>query len=238
MSNFCNLGYSVRGDIKMKTLSLCFLALAMAFVFSATSYGKVIELFEDDTKFMDKLTGQDTPTTIKNDNAEKYRGNISVKLESAAGVNNGQKYFANIAGWSYSIVKTPSADTEVRWILFAWKKVGGAGIMIQFPNNGNWGGEKQNGGRYFDGNNDAGWQGLQLSKDVPEKWEVQVRDLYTDFGEFILTGVALTQYNNIGYYDSMYLAWTEKELKDMLTKWNPVEPLGKLPTVWGEIKSK
>jgi hypothetical protein len=121
--------------------------------------------------------------------------------------------------------------------MFAWKKVGGDGIMIQFSPNGAWGAQP-NGGRYFDGNNDTGWLGIQLSKNIPENWEVQVRDLFTDFKAFTLTGIALTQYTDVGYYDSLYLAWTEKELKDMLTKWNPVEPLDKLPTVWGEIKSK
>ncbi|MDQ1328955.1 MAG: hypothetical protein QG641_2241 [Candidatus Poribacteria bacterium] len=221
----------------MKTLSICFLALAIAFVFSAVSYGKIIELFEDNTKFIDKLTNQDTATDIKNDTSEKYRGTISLRLESVAGVNNGQRYNPVIPDWSFKITKTPSADDEGRWFMFAWKKVGGKGIMIQFSPNGAWGAQP-NGGRYYDGNNDAAWAGIQLSENMPVDWEVQIRDLYTDFKEFTLTGIALTQYNNVGYYDSIYLAWTEKELKDMLTKWNPVESLDKLPTVWGEIKSK
>jgi len=200
-----------------------------------TAQGMVIELFEDDPDFTAKIPNTDTATTIEAAKDVKYQGKISIRLESDPGVNNGQHYSPNIAGWTYQITKNPGADDEARWILFAWKKDAGEGIMIQFPNNGAWGGQP-NGGRYFDGVNKAGWAGIQLAEEAPREWEVQIRDLFDDFGEFTLTGIALTQYDNVGYYDSIYLAWTEKELKDMLNKWEPVEPLEKLAIQWGKVK--
>jgi hypothetical protein len=51
-----------------------------------------------------------------------------------------------------------------------------------------------------------------------------------------MTGMALTQYDNVGFYDSIYLAWSEDELKRLLTEMTPVEPHGSLSATWGEIK--
>lgn len=219
----------------MKVFCLCFLALVFAFSMSAAVRGEIIELFEDDKKFIEKLTNQDTATDIKNESKEIYRGEISLRLEAPEAVANGQRYNPMIPGWTYKITKNPAADDEARWIMFAWKKAGGQGIMIQFPNNGGWGGQK-NGGRYFDGVNKTGWGGIQLVDEAPKDWEVQIQDLYEDFGEFTMTGVALTQYDNVGYYDSIYLAWTQDELKNMLKKWTSVEPGSKLTVQWGKIK--
>jgi hypothetical protein len=220
----------------MKIIKFSTLTLAMIFVFCVGSQGRVIELFDEDEDFMARLSNQDTPTQIEISEDESFNGDISLRLEAPAAVNNGQRYNPNIPEWSYNIVKNPSDDNEARWIMFAWKKVGGEGIMIQFPDSGSWG-VQQNGGRYFDGVNKAGWPGIQLADEPPAEWEVQIRDLFDDFGEFTMTGMALTQYDNVGFYDFIYLAWTEDELTNFLAEILPVEPQGKLGAVWGEIKS-
>ncbi len=41
----------------------------------------------------------------------------------------------------------------------------------------------------------------------------------------------------VGRYDSIYLAWTEDELQQLLTGIFPVEPLSKLTTTWGDVKT-
>jgi hypothetical protein len=46
--------------------------LVITFAFCAGVYGKVIELFEDDAKFIEKIPNQDAPTDIKNDTTVKY----------------------------------------------------------------------------------------------------------------------------------------------------------------------
>jgi len=212
------------------------LALTLVFAVCVGAQGKVIELFDEDDAFMGMLSNQDTPTQIEIADSESFNGDISIRLEAPAAVSNGQRYNPNIPGWRYNIVKDPSADDEARWIMFAWKKVGGTGIMIQFPNNGSWGVQPQ-GGRYFDGVNKTGWPGIQLADDAPGEWEVQIRDLFDDFGAFTMTGIALTQYDNVGFYDSIYLAWSEDELKGLLTSMTPVEPHSKLATTWGEVRS-
>jgi hypothetical protein len=48
--------------------------------------------------------------------------------------------------------------------------------------------------------------------------------------------MALTQYDNIGYYDSIYLAWTKEELERIVADIMPVEPQDKLASTWGEVK--
>jgi hypothetical protein len=220
----------------MKDIAFLLLALTLVFAICIGVQGEIIELFDDDDSFIDKMSGQDTATEIANDDTEFFNGEISIRLEAPAAVNNAQRYNANVLGWSYRIVKNPSAADEARWIMFAWKKSDGEGIMIQFPNNGSWGVQPQ-GGRYFDGVNKTGWPGIQLADAAPEEWEVQIRDLFDDFGEFTMTGIALTQYDNVGYFDSIYLAWTEDELNRLLTEITPVEPRSKLTTTWSEVKS-
>jgi hypothetical protein len=220
----------------MKASIFPFLALTLAFVICAGASGEVIEIFEDDQTFMDKLTNQDTATTIENTDDDSFYGDISVKLGAPATVSNGQRYSPNIPGWTYNVVKDPSAENEVRWIMFAWKKLEGEGIMIQFPSSGSWGVQPQ-GGRYFAGVNKTGWAGIQVADEAPREWEVVIRDLYDDFGAFTMTGMALTQYDNIGLYDSIYLAWSEDELKRLLTEMTPVEPRSKLAATWGKVKS-
>ena len=221
----------------MRVLTFPFLALTLAFAICIGAQGNVIELFDEDDTFISKIPNQDTPTVIENDDSDSFNGDLSLRLEAPETVNNGQKYNPNVPGWSYSITKDPSSDDEARWIMFAWKKVGGTGIMIQFPSSGSWGVQPQ-GGRYFDGVNKTGWPGIQLEDEAPEEWEVQIRDLYEDFGAFTMTGIALTQYDNVGFYDSIYLAWTEDELKLLSTEMTPVEPHSKLAMTWGEAKSK
>jgi len=130
--------------------------------------------------------------------------------------------------------------------MFAWKKIGGEGIMIQFPDNGTWGVVTQpcveppapGTRRYIAGKNMTGWSGICLSDEIPEDWEVVIRDLFADFGSFTMTGIALTPFDNVGLYDSIYLAWSEAELKELLTSMTPVQPRDKLTTVWGYIKGE
>jgi len=164
----------------MKFLSFPLLVLAFGLLICAGSSGDIIELFDEDEEFINSVPNQDTATDSVISEDEVYYGEISIRLESTPDVNNGQKYNPNVPGWGYSIVKSPAGADEARWIMFAWKKVGGEGIMIQFPSSGTWGVQK-NGGRYFAGVNAAGWEGIQVSDDAPEEWEVHIRDLYDDF---------------------------------------------------------
>lgn len=223
------------------------LALILAFVICAGALGEVIEIFEDDDSFMNNLSNQDAATNIENDDTDVFRGEIALNVSAPEGsaANNVQRYNPNIPGWSYKVVENPSKEGEVRWIMFAWKKIGGTGIMIQFPDNGSWGAvtvpfvkpPAPGSRRYIAGDNLTGWTGIQTREDAPEEWEVVIRDLFADFGAFTMTGMALTPFNEVGLYDSIYLAQTEDELKSLATKMTSVAPHSKLAATWGEVKS-
>jgi len=219
----------------MRLITFFSLILVFVVAMGLVAYGDVVELFDEDEDIIGKMSNQDAPTTIELSEDEFFGGKISVRLESDGAISNGQRYNPNVPGWGYGIVKSPSDKMEMRWILFAWKKDGGEGMMIQFPNNGVWGGQP-NGGRYFAGVNKAAWEGIQVSDEAPAEWEYHIRDLFDDFGEFALSGMALTQYDNIGYYDSIYLAWTEEELERLIMDLKPVEPQDKLASTWGAVK--
>ena len=73
---------------------------------------------------------------------------------------------------------------------------------------------------------------------MPKAWTPVIRDLWGDFTAFTLTGVALTQFNEVGYYDAIYLAWTKDELEKSVQAILPVEPADKLATQWGALKTR
>ncbi len=232
----------------MKSLLLSLSILVFFLGASIGIEGKVITLFEDDDSFISQLSRQDTATNIENEEEDVFYGEIAIKVSAPQGsaANNVQRYNPNIPDWNYKIVEDPSKEDEARWIMFAWKKIGGEGIMIQFPDNGSWGAVTQpcvkppapGTRRYIDGQNMTGWSGICLSDEIPEDWEVVIRDLFADFGSFTMTGIALTPFDNVGLYDSIYLAWSEAELEKLLTSMTPVQLRDKLTTVWGYIKGK
>jgi hypothetical protein len=120
-----------------------------------------------------------------------------------------QKYRTTIPGWSYKIVETPKNAGEFRYLRFAWKKIGGSGMMIQFHDvNKSWG------IRYVAGRNVFGWiPVVSVSEKVPEGWEVVTRDLFKDYGAFTITGVALSPLEGTaGLFDHMLLGRSVADL--------------------------
>ena len=95
--------------------------------------GKVITLFEDDDSFISQLSRQDTATNIENEKKDVFYGEIAIKVSAPQGsaANNVQRYNPRIPDWNYKIVENPSKEDEARWIMFAWKKIGG-NLYLQF----------------------------------------------------------------------------------------------------------
>lgn len=126
-----------------------------------------------------------------------------------------QRHSMRIQGWSWKIVEKPTADGEYRFIRFAWKKVGGEGIMMQLH-------DQTRGwvARYFAGKNvKAEWGAAkEVSKDLPKEWTVVTRDLYEDFakangGTLTLSGVAFTAFDGQhALFDHLTLGRTVAEL--------------------------
>jgi hypothetical protein len=119
-----------------------------------------------------------------------------------------QRFSSRLPGWNYRIVEKPGPG-EYRYVRFAWKKVGGAGIMVQFHSSGasTWN------QRYVAGTPAVPWPALKVAAKAPADWEVVTRDLYKDFGELTLTGFALTPIDGTaGLFDHFYLGRTVEDL--------------------------
>jgi len=120
-----------------------------------------------------------------------------------------QKYRSGIPGWNFKIVEHPKNAGEYRHLRFAWKKLGGTGVMVQFydPNGSKW-------NRYHAGKNVLGWQpATQLRADVPTDWELVTRDLFKDFGAATITGLSLTAFDGTAaLFDHVLLGRTVADL--------------------------
>jgi len=210
-----------------------------------TSYGDLLVLFDEDEKneagagnFAALFTNHDAGSVVEIVKNEAFTG------KSSAFTTPSQSYNNNMANWRFPIRENPGKG-EYRYIRFAWKSDGGTGIMIQFPDNGNWGAVTApclnppavGSRRYIAGVNVTGWSGICVDKGIPKQWTIIERDLFADFGEWVLTGMALTPFSDGGkgdYYDSIMITAKKTEFP----KAQPVEPEGKLATYWSLVKSE
>jgi len=183
------------------------------------AFSKMVVLFDENQS--SEAGGGDFPAIFGSHDAgsvveiatdESFTGDVSVSCTPSQSYNNA------VAGWEYSIDEYP-------YLTFAWKKAGGTGIMIQFAHDTAWA------FRYFSGENVTGWEGIQLSEEIPEEWTLYTRNLVEDFGGgWNLTGVALTPWNgDAGYYDCLVLHSEPDE--------TAVEPQGKIAVTWAKIKN-
>ena len=120
-----------------------------------------------------------------------------------------QRYSPNIPGWNFRIVETPKAAGEFRYLRFAWKKVGGTGIMVQFHEPARtWG------FRFHAGRNVNNWQPSKpIAEKIPAGWELATLDLFKEYGAFTITGFALTPLDGqAGLFDHMLLGRTIADL--------------------------
>jgi len=168
---------------------------------TAAGNSPVVELFEDDAGVLLKeLTNPDGPSgEVVREAKDKFSGICSIRVRPL-------QNFGNIAGWNFPIVEKPGAG-QYRYIRFAWKKIGGKGIMIQFSDHGNFD------RRYVAGTPAVPWAARKVAGKAPADWQMVTRDLFQDFGPFVLTGLALTPLDGTaGLYDHMYLGRTIADL--------------------------
>jgi hypothetical protein len=159
------------------------------------------EIFEDDEKFVALLTEGGGVATIEP--ADKASGKASVK------VTPDQKFNANLPGLQVKIRENPAAG-EFRYIRFAWKKKGGAAICLQLNHDGAWGpgggGKEGAKFRYHSGTAEVYGGSLAVGDKLPEAFVTVTRDLFADFGEFTLNGIALSPVDGeFALFDQIYL---------------------------------
>jgi hypothetical protein len=163
----------------------------------------VVELFEDDdAAFIPQLSSFDGPNpTAKREERDVYAGFRSLR------VTPNQRYNPSIPGWNFVIAEKPGPG-QYRYLRFAWKKIGGKGIMLQLCSKG----QTWEGQRYVAGENVVGWAGKIIADKPPAEWTVVTRDLFKDFGPIVLTGIAFTPMDGDGLYDHLYLGRTVEDL--------------------------
>jgi hypothetical protein len=167
------------------------------------------EIFEDDEKFVALLTegnGRAIP-----DQRDKYSGKYSLR------VTPDQKFNPSLPNLGVKIRENPGPG-EFRYIRFAWKKAGGNTICLQLNHDGAWGpgGGGREGAkfRYHAGpGGECYGASLVISDKLPApRFEVVTRDLFADFGEFTLTGLAFSPVDgNAALFDHLYLG---RQLED------------------------
>ncbi len=158
-----------------------------------------IVLFDDDPNFAAKLNeGEGTATIVTDD---PYRGVAALRITPP------QKFSAKIDGWNFRIREKP-AEGEFRFLRFAWKSAGAAGVMIELANDGRWPPAGVPRFRYFAGRNTTGWQAVEVASEAPAEWTVVTRDVWKDFGDSTITGIAPTAMNGAALFDAIELLRT------------------------------
>jgi hypothetical protein len=67
--------------------------------------------------------------------------------------------------------------------------------------------------RYVAGNNDPGWGAKSVAAEAPAGWVVVTRDLFADFGECTVTGIAIAAFRGkAAYFDHVYFGRTPDDL--------------------------
>jgi len=156
---------------------------------------------------------------------DAFRGAESLFINSSSG-GDAQNYNGAVTDWAWEIVENPAGDNQFRYISWAWKKDGGTSIMLQLSGDPDgWS------HRYHSGDNVKGWNpSLEVQPNIPTDWEVQVMDMFADWGTFNLVGMAFSAGDGNGaYFDDIRLGQTQV--------FAPVEAKGKLATTWAGLRA-
>lgn len=162
----------------------------------------VAELFEDDAEAL--LHALTNPTGDPGqghvETKEVYSGRRSIKIIPM------QRFHPAVPGWAFRIAERPKAG-EFRYLRFAWKADGCAGIMLQLHDDHDWT------IRYTAGIDQFNWGSKFVAGRPPATWTVVTRDLFSDFGPRTIHGIALTAFNGqAAYFDHIYLGRTLDDL--------------------------
>lgn len=118
-----------------------------------------------------------------------------------------QRYSRRIPGWEFPIRERPGPG-EYRFLRFAWKTENAHGIMLEIAADGNWPPAGEPVRRFHAGRNTTNWQSVEVAPAPPREWTVVTRDLWKEFGDFTLTGIAPTALGDAVLFDAMELLQT------------------------------
>ena len=153
-------------------------------------------LFEDEPEILKWLNEGGGTASI--DTGEKASGRASLKITPL------QRYSARFPNWSFKIRKNPGPG-EFRYLRLAWKTSDADGVMLEISDNGNWPEPNDPKRRYYSGKNTSKWKATQISSETPGEWTVVTRDMWKEFGDFTLTGIAPTALGGPAWFDKIEL---------------------------------
>jgi hypothetical protein len=168
-----------------------------------------LAVFEDQPEFVASLTQGNGMATLAAD--DKYSGAASVK------VTPDQRFNPMLPGLNVKVRQNPGPG-EYRYLQFAWKKKGGARICLQLNHDGQWGPQAGNPAKFrYDACSapDETFGGaLRVDQNLPTEFVVVTRDLFADFGEFTLTGLALSPADGeYALFDHIYLGRSARDFE-------------------------
>ncbi len=170
-------------------------------------------IFEDQGEFVANLSQGAGKATLET--GDKYSGSGSVK------VTPDQRYNPGLPGIGIRIRQNPGPG-EYRYLRFAWKKKGGQVICLQLGHDGLLGpvDGKPAKFRYHAGPGPECYgASVAVDSKLPVDWTVVTRDLFADFGEFTLTGLALCPVDGeFALFDHIYLGRNIGELDSVKPK--------------------
>lgn len=155
-----------------------------------------IVLLDDNERLALALTEGDG--TAEFTTSDKFSGAASLRVTPP------QRYSSQIEGWDFRIREEPVAG-EYRYIRFAWKSPDASGVMLELADDGGWPPAEKPLRRYFAGKNLSGWQAVEVASSQPQEWTVVTRDLWQDFGDLTLTGLAPTAMGGPALFDRVEL---------------------------------
>jgi hypothetical protein len=161
----------------------------------------VLTLFDEEKNFADLLADGDGTATVVT--GENFSGAVCLRITPP------QRFASRISGWNYSIVQRPEPG-QYRFLRFAWKAPAAKGIMLEPATDGQWPPPDEPLLRYYSGHNTTGWQARRLGNEVPRDWTSISVDLWQDFGDCTLTGIAPTALGGPAFFDRIQLLRTSE----------------------------
>jgi len=155
-----------------------------------------LTLFEDDRSFAASLDQGAGAVAIETE--DHFSGTVSLAVTAPI------RYSPRIPDWQYRVVESPGVG-EFRYLRFAWKSRDGVGVMIELADDGSFPPNSKPIRRYHSGKNTTTWKSLEVSSQTPTEWVVVTCDLWKDFGQFTLTGIALNAFGGTALFDRIEL---------------------------------
>ncbi len=190
----------------------------------------IVELFEDGAEPLLKLltNPDDGPGAGEADDKVVFSGKTSLKITQY------QRFNRRMPGWDYAIREKP-APGQYRYLRLAWRSGGCETLMLQLHDATDWH------IRYTAGPNPYGWMTRFVADKAPKDWNLVTIDLFKDFGERTLTGIAFSIHGGPGYFDHVYLGRTIDDLDridtGLASKMVRLEPKD-LERLWQELANE